>query len=448
MRARVAILLVVAVLLASCGDDDGGWYSSTTRGVTTSNAEVTTTGEPTSTTGQATSTTGGVTTTGGPGQSGWVRVPHDEAVFGVAYPSAMSAAMNGVTAGDPGLVAVGYRFPSVDYADRPGIWTSTDGLAWALVPHEESYFGMMGTGRLDAVGSGPSGLVAVGRVSGDEGYGALVYTSADGSAWSPVADDGSVFGGPGGHALAVTAGGPGWVAVGYDDQGEGYVGDWNAAVWTSADGATWTRVPHDEALFGGSEDQVMFGVAAAGPGLVAVGVDDDSPAAWVSGDGLSWEKLPPESISADPAFRGTDMAMRAVVSGPLGLLAVGYLEWYVDPDTEDDRDAAVWFSSDGLGWTLISEDVGIYGGPGSQEMTAITVVGDLYVAVGSDSRSGDRDAAVWTLLGESDFVRVGDDTFGGPGDQQMFGVAAIGSRVVAVGRDDRNAAVWLLPAAG
>jgi hypothetical protein len=37
---------------------------------------------------------------------------------------------------------------------------------------------------------------------------------------------------------------------------------------------------------------------------------------------------------------------------------------------------------------------------------------------------------------------------GGPGDQQMFGVAGIGSRVVAVGRDGVNAAVWLLAAAG
>ncbi len=70
----------------------------------------------------------------------------------------------------------------------------------------------------------------------------------------------------------MTAGGPGWVAVGHDDSGE----DWNAAVWTSPDGVAWTRVPHDEALFGGENDQEMFGVIAAGPGLVAVGADYDS----------------------------------------------------------------------------------------------------------------------------------------------------------------------------
>ncbi len=442
MRARVVIFLVLALLLASCGDDDGAWYSSTTGGVTTSTGGVTTTGE-------STSTTGGVTTTAGPGQSGWVRVPHDEAVLGVIDPSWMSAGMRGVTAGGPGLVAVGWRYPDIDYDVRSAAWASVDGGTWILGTGDEATFGYEGGGALEAVAAGPLGLVAVGRVYNGADYDAVVITSPDGLAWSRVADDGSGFGGPGWQGMhAVVAGGPGWVAVGYDDVGEGYEGDWIAAVWTSPDGATWTRVPHEEALFGGMNDQEMFGVLAAGPGLVAVGTDDDSPAAWVSADGLAWEKLPPERFSSDPAFRDVGMVMRAVVSGPLGLLAVGYLEWYVDPDTEDDRDAAVWFSPDGLDWTLISEDVGTFGGTGSQEMTAITVVGDLYVAVGWDNGGGDADAAVWTLLGESEFIRAGDDSFGGPDDQQMFGVAAIGSRVVAVGRDDRSAAVWLLAATG
>jgi hypothetical protein len=49
---------------------------------------------------------------------------------------------------------------------------------------------------------------------------------------------------------AVVAGGPGLVAVGHDDAGE----DEDAAVWTSPDGLVWSRVPHDEAVFGGGDE--------------------------------------------------------------------------------------------------------------------------------------------------------------------------------------------------
>jgi hypothetical protein len=38
-------------------------------------------------------------------------------------------------------------------------------------------------------------------------------------------------------------------------------------VWTSVDGMTWSRVPHDEMAFGGW----VFRVTVGGPGLVAVG---------------------------------------------------------------------------------------------------------------------------------------------------------------------------------
>ena len=88
--------------------------------------------------------------------------------------------------------------------------------------------------------AGPLGLVAVGTQYQGEDYDAVVFTSPDGLAWSRVPDPEGVFGGPGWQGMhAVTAGGPGWVAVGYDDSGE----DWNAAVWTSPDGVTWTASP-------------------------------------------------------------------------------------------------------------------------------------------------------------------------------------------------------------
>jgi hypothetical protein len=78
----------------------------------------------------------------------------------------------------------------------------------------------------------------------------------------------------------VAAGGAGVVAVG------GLLDGDTAAVWTSPDGVTWTRILSDEAVFGGPGSQVMWGVAAFGAGVVAVGLDDaagDAVAAvWVA----------------------------------------------------------------------------------------------------------------------------------------------------------------------
>ena len=69
------------------------------------------------------------------------------------------------------------------------------------------------------------------------------------------------------------------VAVGFD-----YSDGWVGAVWTSPDGLTWARVPHDEAVFGGNNDHWMWSVVAGGPGLVAVGCDrsgdDENAVVW------------------------------------------------------------------------------------------------------------------------------------------------------------------------
>ena len=86
--------------------------------------------------------------------------------------------------------------------------------------------------------------------------------------WSRVPDVEAILGGPGNQGMAsVTAGETGLVAVGQD----GRDGDFDATVWTSPDGITWARVPHDEAIFGGAGDQVMFGLTVVGPQVVAVG---------------------------------------------------------------------------------------------------------------------------------------------------------------------------------
>ena len=47
----------------------------------------------------------------------------------------------------------------------------------------------------------------------------------------------------------------------------------------------WSRVPHDEKVFGGEGSQTMASVTAGGPGLVAVGwagSRNDDAAVWVT----------------------------------------------------------------------------------------------------------------------------------------------------------------------
>jgi len=136
--------------------------------------------------------------------------------------------------------------------------------------------------------------------------------------WSRVPHDAAVFGGNGGQGLvSVTVGGPGLVAVGWDE------GD--AMVLTSVDGVTWSRVPHDEEVFGGAEDghyTSMDSVTAGGPGLVAVGWDPMGAAAWTSVDGITWSRVPHDAavFGAQPKPL---LEMRSIIAGGPGLVAVG-----------------------------------------------------------------------------------------------------------------------------
>ncbi len=71
---------------------------------------------------------------------------------------------------------------------------------------------------------------------------------------------------------------------------------------------TWSRVPHDKAVFGGEGYQVMNSVTVGGPGLVAVGWDgpyfDAVAAVWTSPDGITWSRVPTtRRSSVEPATR-------------------------------------------------------------------------------------------------------------------------------------------------
>ena len=64
------------------------------------------------------------------------------------------------------------------------------------------------------------------------------------------------------------------------------------------DAQQWTRVAHDERVFGGEDEQWMLSVAAGGPGLVAVGFDRGRGAAavWTSTNGTAWQRVPQGNV--------------------------------------------------------------------------------------------------------------------------------------------------------
>jgi hypothetical protein len=396
----------------------------------------------------------------------WSRVLHPEGVFGAEPKQVMS----GVTAGGPGFVAVGHsgpldeEVPNEDGGDRATVWTSVDGIDWSRVPNDEAVFG---GALMNSVTAGGPGLVAVGRADSEATEPvAAVWTSVDGVTWSRVPHDEAVFGeSVFGEVVmnSVTVGGPGLVAVGYDGAAQGL--NSNAVVWTSRDGIAWSRVPHDQTIFGGGWVG-MNSVTAQGPGLVAVGSDwyvdgeDGRATVWTSADGIAWSRVPHN----EAVFGGG--SMRSVTAGGPGLVAVGSATW-----EENKSIAAVWTSVDGVTWSRVRHDDAVFGGgdgPRGVGMSSVTIGGPGLVAVGADfmrratlpDGGWVRIGAVWTSVDGIDWSRTphNEAVFEAPDRPEMLmeSVTAGGPGLVAVGAStvhdywashndsgESDAAVWV-----
>jgi hypothetical protein len=291
---------------------------------------------------------------------------------------------------------------------------------WSRVSDDTA--GLRGDGHLSSVVAGGPGFVAVGSADS-----AAVWTSTDGARWSRVPHNDAIF--PSGDISSVIVGGPGLVAVGTDES----EGSHDAAVWTSPDGVTWSRGSHDEAVFGGPGDQLMFDVAIGGPGLVAVGHDSTTGAAvWTSVDGIIWSRVPPtDSI---PSGDRED-SMSSVTAGGPGLVAVG-------SNNDDDYATipAVWTSPDGINWSVVPGEPAFSGGSaGYPQISSVTTGGPGLVAVGWI----DYHAAVWTSPDGVAWSRVPhDDGIFGDSWTSMSDVIDIGSGLIAVGANNGQAAVW------
>ena len=256
----------------------------------------------------------------------------------------------------------------------------------------------------------PAGVTTTAAASGTTGIDTMDVIDLPHLSWSRIDTPGL----PGPYLFfdGIAAGGPGMVAVGAPDGLEPEM------IWVSATGDNW--VAAEVAAHGYA---YAYDVTAGGPGLVAVG-----STVWTSVDGMVWN-----TPDIDP-FSGE---ARAVTAGGPGLVAVGRFVG---------GRAAVWTSPDGLAWTMVPR-TSISSGDvyGNAMMHDVIEGGPGLIAVG---RVGDS-AAVWTSPDGFAWSRVAHDPVvfgGGPVETEMLSVTAGGPGYVAVSAiSDTGMGVWTSP---
>ena len=344
-----------------------------------------------------------------------------------------------LAAGPRGLLAL------VEDDQAARLVVSADGRDWTLVPADQH-----------------PPLVGAAVIGTDQGFlmvGREVWTSEDGYNWQRLAssvEDPDLLEG---RMLAAVAGGPGLVAVGFDNK-----------AWYSTDGSDWSlaEVPPPPAEFFERERYPaptvdMQGVTVVGDKLVAWGSANATNAAdwtmvvpvlWASSDGLSWANV------GDPQIG----SVAAVVGGPGGFVAVGETQGSATAAPRD----GVWFSADGQAWERVdvfdsrwSEvDFNLVNDEGMlvklmMKSAAATSAG--YVAVGGDGlcllgSCPSAEAVIWVSADGRSWSRLpGDDLFKvtEPRDPAYTSgawameVVAWGSRFVVGGVYDGRPAIWI-----
>jgi serine/threonine-protein kinase len=308
----------------------------------------------------------------------WERVPSD------AFVNSGEERVDGIAVLNGLVVAVGAEVAGGD--TDAAAWTSSDdGSTWERVDSSTSGLHDLGNQLMHHVVRGPEGLVAVGHVIAAESIDARVWESGNGVDWTSLATPS--FGGPGHEEMFDAA------ALGADVFAVGFLttvaGDRDAAVWMDSGGG-WSRIDH--ASLRGPGNQQINAVLPAGPGLVAVGTDDAGgdldAAVWTSTDGLTWTRIP--HVEAIFGGRGVQRMSSLHVFGK-AIVVAGYSE-----TAAGDYNGAVWLSSDGTSWTrqgpVASSPLG---GQGRQRINGLVVLGSKLIAVGSETRAFDDQGAVW-----------------------------------------------------
>ena len=369
-------------------------------------------------------------------------------------------------------VAIGSE-PSVLYIDSANRWQDASGDAFpngGAQPFATS------------LAVGPKVTVAAGyRHSAPKGatreaFGGQVWLDRGAGGWQAIDSKNLAAG----QVTDVVPFKGGFVAVGTEDfgvaAGRQFLGDSqpDGLVWTSPDGRKWTRLgavlsqvtegdlevienpdagqapviagilasqpPETVAPAGGPGVRSLDAAAPIGNGFIAVGVayvsGDADPIVVASPDGKA---LKGENPGAGGA--GTQRFRDVCVANGVAI-AVGSSGATLGTDT-----LVRYRAKDGK-WSEVSDD-GSFGGEGNQQAYGCAASDDGFIVVGSDDRSGDADARVWSSKDGREWTRVESGMFGGGGDQWASAAAAvpsggwlIGGTDTAVG--DGDVALWRL----
>ena len=260
--------------------------------------------------------------------------------------------LNTIPSGSPQFELRPATAPSVSASGPPSVPGDWAGLVWsapASVPGPPG-----GDAYPQGVIGWRGGYVVTGSVRESNGTStAAAWSSHDGATWTPTfVDD------PGkGHSYIqyVRATANRLVAIGASGvdhctaPGEGMTCDpLPVAIWTSADGSTWRRVPMPASFQGASVSDVSAGQR----GVLVVGDTGwDHPWIWSSPDGMLWTR---ESMPAG-VFEGAHLDKVAAVGRGWALVgSVGGRQPACCASSGPTGRPAAWYSSGDTTWTRAS----------------------------------------------------------------------------------------------
>jgi hypothetical protein len=334
------------------------------------------------------------------------------------------------------LVASGGRYLALGFDQPPShaaAWSSVDGLSWQRLASLPAPDGSSISAAVAAPGAGGSGtgLVAVGTSGGS----AAVWHTADGATWTVESLPPPLRAGTTEILTAIVRTGGGYVAAGYLDSAAGRT----ATFWRSADGASWTRATAQ--LPSGSSEVTGVAAASGGGAIVAVGISGDerrgTAAAWRSTDGgTSWQAISSSSLAIG--------RMLAVATGKSGFSAVG--------ETKDQTGAEAWTSTDGVSWSVVADQLALANDGFQMVMTALVWDGNAFDAAGWKTDAGNGSAAVWRSIDGAGWTRLPqDNSFSGAGMSAVLAGPNVltNDRIMAAGTmgwpDTHAAQIWLAP---
>jgi hypothetical protein len=399
----------------------------------------------------------------------WQDASGDAFPSGGVQPFATSLAV-----GPKATIAAGYRHSAPKGATRETfggqIWVDRGAGGWEAIDSKKLAAGQLTDvvpfkGGFVAVGTEDFGVAAGRQFLGDSQPDGLVWTSPDGRKWTRLGvtlsavteEDLKVIENPDANQAPVIAGilagqppetvepagGPGVrsldaaapIANGFIAVGVAYVGgDADPIVVVSPDGKA---LKGENAGAGGAGTQRFRDVCVADGAAIAVGSSagaegSDVLVRYRAKDG-KWSE-----VTDDGSFGGggNQQAYGCAASDD-GFIVVG------SDDRSGDADARVWTSEDGLDWKRAES--GLLGGGGDQWASAAAAVpGGGWLIGGTDTAVGDGDVALWRVAGNGDISRRdrGEPELGGTGRQSVSSIAIDDGRVLIAGSDYGRVGIW------